>query len=99
SPPPTTSTPAATGPPHHTTPPPGRSAPRARSRVNPNPTAQHEGSVGVALGGTVGDMDVAAKPTGTYSRRVPTRATPTGPPGAGGSRGFGCVGRSYNGGW
>src|SRR5690606_38974374 len=36
-------------------------------------------------------MDVAAKPTWTYSRRVPTRATPTGPPAPLDSRGFARV--------
>jgi hypothetical protein len=44
--------------------------------------------------GTVGRMDAAAEPTGTYSRRVPAaRAGPAAPDKAGSVRVAGTVGR------
>src|SRR5690554_5900349 len=78
---------------------PCRSAPCARSRVTPGSTAQREGPAGQPLGGTIGAMDGADKPTWVRqcvceallralpnARRLCRRAGPA-------KRGFTCVSR------
>ena len=49
------------------------------NRVKPGPTAKREGPVGQPCGGTIGDMDVADKPTWTYLRACPATGLPRRP--------------------